>query len=1030
MAIHYNAFISYRHHPDDIKVASDIHRSLERFHVPKDLRKQGKTITRLFRDKDELPITSSLTTDIYEALENSDYLIVICSIHTKESIWVQREIETFLKTHSRNKVLTVLASGEPYDVIPDILLREQVADPDTGELEWRDIEPLSCDWRLKRKQAVREELPRLAAALLGCGYDQLRQRQRQYRMRRMMTFFSLALAASLSLAAYFLHTSIQIQKANDALHEANIQIQNNLDRALWNQSDYLASVSQERMDAGDRLTALALALEALPNEKNNRPYVANAEYALSNALASYRSTTEIRAVGAMDAGSLVKTFLVTDDGKRIYILDTRYIITAWDTDTMMKLSSMDVSAHRPDKLYVTAAGDVLFISSQSNKPLLCYDAQGNLKWELPYCRDFAFLGDKETILFFYNDYWEPCRIMFIDPETGDETKDPFKLDVSAEESYLISFTQRSYEKNAEITMFQNTTETDVLCHLNQQTGALDPLMTVETGLSLNSKRIQLVTAVDSDKVLVMVSDGSGSMNGIYNNTYHLYSAAGAKIICISLSQKQELWKNDIISYVYSPLETMVPIPESNRVLCQWGNTFRILDTETGELVTECITPSAPLTVSVDSTSAYGMLENGQYYSYDFLNENCTTMPVMDDTVSAAQIQNGAFLLAPLSTQVQIYRSINDDRGIRLSDTTGMYISASLQYEKYLLLRDSYGVNMFDAEKNKLLWRKDTDYSDELLQFSDDGSGFWIWDKKNNGVRFFETETGDTTLWEVPRVLYEEYTLIASPMTLLNGKLTYCLESDTYRELIQVNLTTQEIQRWALPPWDTLQYGITTYFLGSNNNNILYWESGGFINLLNTTDGSIQPIMEGVENTPVATWNAPLGVIALAIDHEIVLLNEDGRERIRISLDTRKGVSIYFRNEELLVLCDDGSLWRYDLQGTVRSQTSLHIFNTFSSSVRTAGTSKLDIAWIEMSDGCLLINALGAGNIMDTEQWQNRAFVPNMKTYMAHTDQILCSGSGDCCFYRPYTTQEQISYAKKILGTFELSEKEKEYYGLD
>ena len=124
MAIHYNAFISYRHHPDDIKVASDIHRSLERFHVPKDLRKQGKTITRLFRDKDELPITSSLTTDIYEALENSDYLIVICSIHTKESIWVQREIETFLKTHSRNKVLTVLASGEPYDVIPDILLRE------------------------------------------------------------------------------------------------------------------------------------------------------------------------------------------------------------------------------------------------------------------------------------------------------------------------------------------------------------------------------------------------------------------------------------------------------------------------------------------------------------------------------------------------------------------------------------------------------------------------------------------------------------------------------------------------------------------------------------------------------------------------------------------------------------------------------------------------------------------------------------------------------------------------------------------
>ena len=125
MDIHYNAFISYRHHPDDIKVAADIHRSLERFRVPKSLRKATKGITRLFRDKEELPITSNLTDDISSALRNSDFLIVICSVHTKESVWVQREIELFLSTHPRNRVLTVLASGEPYDVIPEILLSEE-----------------------------------------------------------------------------------------------------------------------------------------------------------------------------------------------------------------------------------------------------------------------------------------------------------------------------------------------------------------------------------------------------------------------------------------------------------------------------------------------------------------------------------------------------------------------------------------------------------------------------------------------------------------------------------------------------------------------------------------------------------------------------------------------------------------------------------------------------------------------------------------------------------------------------------------
>ena len=100
MNIHYHAFISYRHHPDDIRVATEIHRGLERFKVPKAIKQRSKAPLRLFRDKDELPITSSLTDDITRALENSDFLIVICSEHTRESVWVQREIETFLRTRS------------------------------------------------------------------------------------------------------------------------------------------------------------------------------------------------------------------------------------------------------------------------------------------------------------------------------------------------------------------------------------------------------------------------------------------------------------------------------------------------------------------------------------------------------------------------------------------------------------------------------------------------------------------------------------------------------------------------------------------------------------------------------------------------------------------------------------------------------------------------------------------------------------------------------------------------------------------
>ena len=122
MDIHFNAFISYRHHPEDIKVAEQIHKGLERYKVPKAIKKKTGGKMRLFRDKEELPISSNLTDDITRALHNSDFLIVICSTHVKESLWVQREIETFLQTHDHSRVLTVLVDGDdPYDVIPEVL---------------------------------------------------------------------------------------------------------------------------------------------------------------------------------------------------------------------------------------------------------------------------------------------------------------------------------------------------------------------------------------------------------------------------------------------------------------------------------------------------------------------------------------------------------------------------------------------------------------------------------------------------------------------------------------------------------------------------------------------------------------------------------------------------------------------------------------------------------------------------------------------------------------------------------------------
>ena len=122
----YDAFISYRHTELDKFVAENLHKAMETFKPPKSILKAGRAsrtrIERVFRDRDELPLSSNLEDPIVNALEQSEYLIVVCSPRLKESMWCKREIETFIGFHGREKVFAVLVEGEPEESFPEELL--------------------------------------------------------------------------------------------------------------------------------------------------------------------------------------------------------------------------------------------------------------------------------------------------------------------------------------------------------------------------------------------------------------------------------------------------------------------------------------------------------------------------------------------------------------------------------------------------------------------------------------------------------------------------------------------------------------------------------------------------------------------------------------------------------------------------------------------------------------------------------------------------------------------------------------------
>ncbi len=202
----YDAFISYRHLPLDMAIASQAQKLLESYKPPKDIGKD-RVIGKIFRDQTELPTSGDLGDSLQRALRSSRFLIVVLSPELKESKWCMEEIHSFKEEHGGriDHILPILAAGEPADSIPDILRHEKrkIIRPDNTE-EWIDVEvePLCCDVRsdsvagsLKK---LKTEFLRLAAPMLGVGYDDLYRRNQRKKHRRMAIA---ALSSSVLLAA-------------------------------------------------------------------------------------------------------------------------------------------------------------------------------------------------------------------------------------------------------------------------------------------------------------------------------------------------------------------------------------------------------------------------------------------------------------------------------------------------------------------------------------------------------------------------------------------------------------------------------------------------------------------------------------------------------------------------------------------------------------------------------------------------------------------------------------------------------------
>ncbi|MEQ1513063.1 MAG: TIR domain-containing protein [Lysobacteraceae bacterium] len=211
----YRAFISYDR--SDRAFAKRLQRQLETYVLPLALRsikpgirRRARPLKPIFRDEDELVPGEDLPARIRAGLEQSQFLIVVCSPDAAQSPWVEKEVAIFQSLGRAKNVIPVVISGEP----------NAVAHGHDASLEClpsslREVEPLWLDWRDAR--APRSTLLRLVAALLSLGsFDELVRRDRARRVNQIITRTSIALIVTLAaLGAGWRITQLISERAND-----------------------------------------------------------------------------------------------------------------------------------------------------------------------------------------------------------------------------------------------------------------------------------------------------------------------------------------------------------------------------------------------------------------------------------------------------------------------------------------------------------------------------------------------------------------------------------------------------------------------------------------------------------------------------------------------------------------------------------------------------------------------------------------------------------------------------------------------
>ena len=338
----YDGFMSYSHAADDL-VAPRLQAGLQRFAKPWWKRRA----LRVFRDEASLSANPHLWSSIVEAMQGSDWFVLLLSPDAAASEWVNREVEYWLEYKDPNRIIPVVTDGDFAWGEKDIDPVADSAPPAlygafADEPRWVDLRFARTAEQLDLNNAsFRAAVADIASAIRGIPKDELESEEvRQHRRTRRTVAAAVVALLFLAVAATGA-ALLAIDRGNEATSQRLTAEQNAAEAdaqrqvaeqqtaeaerlAAEAQADSLAANAIVQLDTNPDLSLL-LAIEAL--EREEQPASLSAVH---QALQRHRTVFELEVEPSEFPFTPGATGGMSPDGDRLVVAGHGRTVELWE----------------------------------------------------------------------------------------------------------------------------------------------------------------------------------------------------------------------------------------------------------------------------------------------------------------------------------------------------------------------------------------------------------------------------------------------------------------------------------------------------------------------------------------------------------------------------------------------------------------------------------------------------------------------------------------------------------------------------